>query len=200
MVGLVLLAFAPSSAAAHATLTDPAPRTLANKAGPCGEAGERGTEVAVFEPGETITVAWDETVDHPGHYRIAFDDDGSDDFPLPQTPEDAFPSVLMDQIPDREGGGLYSQEVTLPNYECESCTLQLIQIMTTNVPYNSFYFQCADIALRGTVAPPEGGPDTDGGVTGGCAVQAGSGPGAYLLALLLFGFARRTRSPRRSAS
>lgn len=189
LVALTLVAIIPATAGAHATLTYPAPRTLANKAGPCGaENSGRGSDVAVFEPGETITVTWDETVDHPGHYRIAFDDDGDDDFPEPRTPEDDFPTTLVDQIPDREGGGLYSQDITFPDVECESCTLQVIQIMTTRVPYDSFYFQCADIALRGG----EGGAVDD--EDNGCAVTGGN-PGslAAMAFAALIALARRRR-------
>jgi len=120
---------------AHTSLTYPPPRTDANKIVPCGADGStRTTTVTEFSPGETITVTWDEYIDHPGHFRIAFDSDGNDDFPLPNNPNDDFPSILVDQIPDRQGGGVYEQQVTLPNIECDKCTLQLIQIMTTRVP------------------------------------------------------------------
>lgn len=198
LLSILFLLATSSAASAHATLTYPTPRTLSNKLGPCGADGSvRGTEVAVFAPGETITVTWDETVDHPGHYRLAFDLDGDDDFPNPQFPDDAFPSILVDQIPDRSGGGVYSQQITFPNQACENCTLQLIQIMTTQVPYNSFYFQCADIALRGPV--DSGSPDA-GGTTGstasgeGCSIatidSSGGGLALFCLALL---FGRRRR-------
>lgn len=187
-LSLVAALLTPGLASAHTTLLDPAPRTLSNKTGPCGAEGSvRGDVITVFQPGETITVVWDETVDHPGHYRIAFDDSGDDDFPDPFSPEDDFPSVLVDQIPDRTGGGMYSQKVTLPDVECEDCTLQLIQIMTTQVPYDSFYFQCADIALRADGVGGGVEPTDDGGcATGG--TQALAWP---LIALLLVGLRRR---------
>jgi len=181
------------SARAHTSLTYPPPRTDANKIGPCGADGStRTTTVTEFRPGETITVTWDEYIDHPGHFRIAFDSDGDDDFPLPNNPDDDFPSVLVDQIPDRQGGGLYEQQVTLPNIACDNCTLQLIQIMTTQVPYDSFYFQCADITLSadapgGADAGPGGSDDS-----GGCTAAGGS---SSAMALLLLGLlvALRTR-------
>jgi len=175
---------------AHTTLTSPPPRTQANKAGPCGAAGStRGTDVTTFAPGETITVEWDETVDHPGHYRIAFDQDGDDDFPNPSQPTDAFPTTLADQIPDKAGGH-YTLDVALPDVTCTNCTLQLIQIMTTSVPYDSFYFQCADLVLDGTT----GGDDTGGGASGGCSTGGRGGPGALLLvAAALLSTRRRAR-------
>lgn len=180
----------PGLASAHTTLVDPAPRTLSNKDGPCGATGSmRGDVITVFEPGETITVVWDETVDHPGHYRIAFDESGDDDFPDPVSPDDDFPSVLADQIPDRSGGGMYSQKVTLPDVECEDCTLQLIQIMTTQVPYNSFYFQCADIALRAGSGGGGGGEPSD---DGGCQAGGSSALAWPVVLAMLLALRRRT--------
>src|SRR4051794_8606202 len=94
----ILLASGP--AAAHVTLNYPAPRTLSNKAGPCGAAGStRGSTVTTFEPGQTITVMFDETVDHPGHFRIAFNADG-DAFQNPSTPDDNFTTTLVEPIAD----------------------------------------------------------------------------------------------------
>lgn len=192
---LLCLLLLSGTASAHVTLTSPPPRTLANKAGPCGATGsKRGTNVTTFAPGATITVEWDETVDHPGHYRIAFDNDGDDVFVNPNKPDDNFAFTLMDAIPDKVGGH-YTQQVTLPTAPCASCTLQLMQIMTTQVPYNSFYYQCADIAIAdggdpgGTVDPaPPAASD------GGCSTGRGAGGGSLLaLAGLL---ACRTRARR----
>lgn len=176
-------------------MTSPTPRTSDQKAGPCGAVGSSpGAVVGTFSPGQTITVTWDETVDHPGHYRIALDPDGGDDFQNPYQPDDAFPEILVDQIPDRVGGGAYSQEVTLPDIECARCTLQLMQIMTTSVPYDSFYFQCADIEI--TSGGAGGGDAGDGGggdASGGCQVSGSSGLGGALALLMaaLLAFRRR---------
>jgi MYXO-CTERM domain-containing protein len=189
---VLALLLVSATASAHTTLTSPPPRTLANKAGPCGAAGStRGTKVTTFAPGEVITVEWDETVDHPGHYRVAFDDDGDDVFVNPNNPNDNFAFTLMDQIPDKSGGH-YTQQITLPTTPCTNCTLQLIQIMTTQVPYNSFYFQCADI----TIAEGGGsgsGSDTDPGTEGGCSTGSGAGAGAAAIVFLAGLVARRKR-------
>ncbi len=157
-----LIAVAP--AFAHIEMDKPNPVTLDLKIGPCGAGShEHGDDVAIHEPGETIKVKWHETVHHPGTYRVSFDDDGDDSFADPETPEDYYTNdtVLLDEIPDEPGRADYSVEVELPDIECESCTLQLIQLMTDKPPYvpgtNDIYYQCADLALRAT-APPE---DTD---------------------------------------
>lgn len=167
---------------AHITLKYPARRPAGDiKIGPCGNAA-KGASPVVLEPGATITVTWDETIQHPGHYRIAFDVDG-DDFPEPTSYDDVkapLPfdlgngaSVLVDSIMDKTGPFVgntpYEQSVTLPDVECETCTLQVIQVMTEKVPYtvngDDVYHECADIALRrigmpdaGVLPPPDAGP------------------------------------------
>jgi Copper acquisition factor BIM1-like len=182
------LALLSGTASAHITMTSPTPRTTENKTGPCGAAGStRGTKIARFAPGETITVEWDETVDHPGHYRIAFDDDGDDVFVNPNNPDDNFAFTLMEPIPDKDGGH-YAQPITLPATPCTNCTLQLMQIMTTQVPYDSFYYQCADLTIG------DGGGEVTGGDGGGCSTSSGSGGGAIVLLAGLLA-RRRLRYP-----
>ena len=85
---LITLLMPAPEAKAHLGLDAPTsrygPDTL--KTGPCGvTGGERTDNVTYFEPGETIEVRWNEYVEHPGHYRIAFDPDGDDDFVDPAT-------------------------------------------------------------------------------------------------------------------
>jgi hypothetical protein len=149
-----------SNAGAHIKLGSPVARDPSLKAGPCGTAGSvRGTNVTTFEPGEKITVTWTETVDHPGHFRISFDENGTDDFVDPKAFDDfdTAPSVIVDNIADKVGSmQMYSQEVTLPNVECDNCTLQLIQVMTDKPPFgggNDLYYQCADLVLKGGGSP-----------------------------------------------
>lgn len=170
LASLVLLA---GSARAHLSLTSPPPRTDLLKQGPCGAgpADPRGPTVATFKPGEKIVVTWNEFVDHPGHFRIALDPDGQDDFFEPASFDDVSggPGVIVDGIFDKNGGD-YSLEIELPNIECDNCVLQVIQVMTDKKPYgdgNDLYYQCADIAIVGemvgtTGEPGSTGPDTTG--------------------------------------
>jgi MYXO-CTERM domain-containing protein len=120
---------------------------------------------------------------------------------VPNQPDDNFPTTLVDQITDRPGGGRYSQDITFPDQECDNCTLQLIQVMTTSVPYNSFYFQCADITLSNS---QPGSPDAD--VTGvgepidGCGCRSSDGSSGFigsLLVAMLLAFPLRRRSRQR---
>jgi hypothetical protein len=126
------------------------------------------------------------------------------EFEIPNQPTDDFPATLVNQIADK-AGGLYSQEITFPDAECDNCTLQLIQVMTTNVPYNSFYFQCSDIVLSndapgGADAGDNGGADGGGGTagptTGGCSTSGDDSVGFEWLALGLLLLGRRRKGRR----
>jgi len=171
---LCIFGAVPRLALAHLDLRAPASRYGASvlKEGPCGRSGgDRSANVSVFRPGETIEVRWNEYVDHPGHFRIAFDPDGDDDFVDPRclsgcnttSPSIELYSnaaVIMDDIPDT-AGGTSGVSITLPDIECASCTLQVIQIMYDKPPYtspgNDIYYQCADLMLvRGPEAADGG--------------------------------------------
>jgi MYXO-CTERM domain-containing protein len=184
------------TALAHIRLNEPAPRfspTGVDQKSPMCGAGTPTGDVTWYQPGETITVQWDETIDHPGHFRISLDSDGGDDDlvdPTSYTDFDVAPSVLLDNIPDN-GGSTFSAMVTLPMVECDKCTLQVIQVMTDKPPFtlpgNDIYYWCADIRISTT--PPmttattgaggsgSGGGATTGSTTGG-GVTSGSGGAA----------------------
>ncbi len=148
------LALFAGEVSAHILLTSPQPRTESQKSGPCGAgaADLRGPTVATFQAGETITVTWNEFVEHPGHFRIALDEDGQDGFFDPMSFDDVSggPGVLMDGIA-HEDDGEYSLQVQLPNVACDNCVLQVIQMMTDKAPYgdgNDLYYQCSDIVIE----------------------------------------------------
>jgi hypothetical protein len=132
---------------------------------PCGRTGgARGTNIYTYEAGSTIEVEVSEFVSHPGYFRIAFDDDGDDDFEPPASISSEPPSgrpcmgasdkcgeadyynnetVLpeMDNLgphPDGENNKLWKWQVKLPNKACDNCTLQIIQVMTEafRAPYD----------------------------------------------------------------
>jgi hypothetical protein len=160
-----LASYGTASEERHVCITFPVPRVGANctarspqKVGPCGVAG-RSENVNEFRPGETITVQFNETVNHPSHYRISFNPNG-DAFPDPTSVDDKSggPLVLFDGIEDEEAA---AQEIriTFPDVECDSCTLQLIQVMydkggngfggrTAEGGNDDIYYSCADIVLR----------------------------------------------------
>lgn len=169
-----------TSAHAHIKLTAPAPRHTSQKDGPCGKGAvdPRGTTPTTFKPGETITVTWQETIEHPGHFRIAFDENGQR-FTDPIGPNDVAPReyVLKDNIKDKTGAGIknYSETITLPNVQCTNCTLQVVQVMTDKQGNgwgnDDLYYQCADIVLAGGDG---GAPVVDGGASSSSSSSGGA--------------------------
>jgi MYXO-CTERM domain-containing protein len=207
-LGLVGSTFAASLASAHVRLVAPTPRYptpsgrdtgVDIKDGPCGRMnGTRTTDmnrITVFQPGQTIMVQFNETINHTGWFRIAFDNDGQDAFampPLSRTAVQMGPTftlpVLLDNIADGPAG-MRTVQVTLPNVECENCTLQLIQVM--DVPAtdqtwlaDDIYYTCADIVLRRTGGGGMGGMGGGGagmpsGGAGGMPATGGADAGGF---------------------
>ena len=114
------------------------------KAPPCGDNGNAvatGT-ITTFSPGETITVEIDETIFHPGHYRIALAINDPSELPEPppvtpgttdcgSAPIDDDPSfpVLADGIflHSEPFAGPQSIEITLPDdVTCDACSRILV--------------------------------------------------------------------------
>ncbi len=149
--------------------------------GPCGGSKLKTNAVTTFKPGAKVVVKWVEAWRHDGHYRIAVAKDPSEleDPPLidggDSAPVQSGTPILMDGIHEHRAADIedyheYEQEVTLPSFECERCTLQLLQFMAAHTP-ESFMWQCADITLSNS-APGDGvvptAPSTAGvGVGGG---------------------------------
>jgi uncharacterized protein (TIGR03382 family) len=175
---------------------DPAPRHSSQKSGPCGagDGDERGGVISTYAPGSTITVRWQETVPHPGYFRISFDADGQDAFFDPPTSAPAGgDGVLVDAIADKDGTGVYEQQVTLPDVACDRCTLQLVQVMTDKPPYgdgNDLYYQCADLVLSDDEPATTGATAGEDSLADGCGCNA---PATSPLALLLLGLVRRQK-------
>lgn len=182
-------------AAAHFVLQSPPASFEQNqlgdpqKAPPCGDAGSAvptGSVTAV-QAGDTITVTIDETIYHPGHYRIALAlDDGTLPEPPPVTPgatpcgsapidpAPAFP-VLADGVWEHTQpfGEPQSIEITIPDdVECTACTLQIIQFMSDhalNDPGGCYYHHCATLTVEAdpVSATTSGGDETGDDSTGG---------------------------------
>jgi len=190
-----LLGF-PGASQAHFVLTSPASMYEQSglgdpqKAPPCGDQGMAIAtgEVGSFQGGDTLTITIEETIFHPGHYRIALAmDDGvfPDEPPVtsgstdcgsaPIDPAPAFP-VLADGVwqHDAPFAGPQSIDITLPDgVSCTNCTLQVIQFMS-NHPFNNpggcYYHHCANISLEPSAGTGEetGMPgDETGGSTSG---------------------------------
>jgi len=194
---------APTTAAAHIEISSHITRHGKNqqKVGPCGaeDEGGPGDNIYVYEPGETVAIAWHEFVDHPGHYRVSFAEAGDDEFVDPATADERYSNdaVLLDGIDDVDGVDAYEVEVTLPQVECDACTIQIVQVMTDKAPYgdgNDLYYHCVDVQLV-----TGGGPDM---LEEGCGCTLSGDPGRGLSLVMLVGIAllRPRRRPRRRAT
>lgn len=190
-----LLLLAPDSADAHFILREPASWMSQNligdpqKQGPCGT-GAGGTPtgaITAFQSGQTITITINETIYHPGHYRIALAVNDRSELPaepivtpgaspcgsVPIQDPPVFP-VLADGVlrHTRAFSGAQRVQVTLPaDVTCDHCTLQVIEFMSDhelNNPGGCFYHHCADISIQRVVvgdagAPTDAGTPTDAG-------------------------------------
>jgi hypothetical protein len=144
------------------------------KKGPCGDEGG-GTptaKVTTFQEGQMITVTINETIFHPGHYRIALATTDRSQLPAEPVPTANCGSVPVQTTPVFPvlADGLFTHttaftapqtvQIKLPaNVTCTHCTLQVIQFMSNQTPNPTggcFYHHCADIAIQ-TAAVPDGG-------------------------------------------
>lgn len=144
--------------------------------------------VTTFTAGETITITIDETIYHPGHYRVALSTGTEDALPDPPpiTPvgnDDCgmteimdplvFPVIADGELPhDQPFAGEQSFQVTLPDdVECENCYLQIVQYMREHAA-PCFYYHCAVVNIE---ADPAAGTDTTSGSTGDADPSTSSG-------------------------
>lgn len=149
------LALTPSVTRAHFDLVTPTSRYEGSQFGrPCGQAPDTGrANETILSAGSTITLRWTSTIAHPGHYRISFDEDGQD-FSVPLSTDDFYsdPNVVADDIPSL-GDANRTFSITLPDIECDNCTIQLLQVLADHAPYTTdeatddLHWQCADVIL-----------------------------------------------------
>jgi hypothetical protein len=170
-----VIALAPTRSDAHFRLETPAAALDQDQSGnpqkapPCGEdatATQTGM-ITTYQAGTTVTITLNETIYHPGHYRVAIAP--NDPSELPEEPPVTAGSTacgsttIMDPpvypvladgelLHDAPFDGPQTIEVTLPDdLECEHCTLQIIQFMSNhglNNPGGCFYHHCATIAVQ----------------------------------------------------
>lgn len=225
-VSLVLAIMStPALALAHAELLWPPDRANTNcdggaddecKTGPCGgTTGDIAGAATTLTQGSSITIQFQETISHPGHYELRLSTNGG-----LTTGLSLYTWALNDNIPDiANGNGVvlnppqqYTYTMTVPtSLNCNPCVLQFLQFMSNN---NQFYYSCSDVRILAAGAPtptptetpgvtptptPDNNVDEMGIVHGGCvcsttAASSASGwlvlMGISLVALL---GVRRTR-------
>jgi hypothetical protein len=178
-------ALVSSGAGAHFKLLEPASWLVEDERGdpqktaPCGgtlaDEGTPSNVVTEIVGGQKLKISIEETVYHPGHYRIAL---ARSRDALPEDPEvtmketerglrsasavideDPAPPVLVDGLwPHEERPtALWETEIDIPNIDCPTCTLQIIQFMADHpgVREGGFsYHHCADLSIAVDPAKP----------------------------------------------
>jgi MYXO-CTERM domain-containing protein len=200
LAGALVLLGGLSTARAHISVDDGGTHMSRSgvddqKDAPCGVAGsKRGTNVYKYKPGATITLSIAETISHPGYFRIAFDKDGDDNFPIPMGTDGMMgncsgdpkcgpgkadycsnETVLLDNLdPHAQAFGAskkYTWSVKLPDVECDNCTLQIIQMMNdfnfhpSPYPADDIYYRCIDIVLSNSAPDVTTTPVENKGMT-----------------------------------
>ena len=177
------------STSAHFKLLEPEPSLETNdrgdpqKAGPCGgtntDWGTPSWAITQVVGGQDLHLKIQETIYHPGHYRIALAVNSPSELPLdPVTTtrdSDRGPWSVSAEIQDppqipvladglfehyerpADGMSLFETDVRLPNINCENCTLQVVQWMAEhafNNPGGYTYHHCADLQITADPAQP----------------------------------------------
>jgi hypothetical protein len=175
------------------------------KGGPCGPGGgddvspvPMSKAVSTVHAGESIMVEFEETIHHPGWFRIALVEDRSTlkdpTFPNPSdcrvdlktVPTSPHDNVLADGLGmDSNIGGSnrkFAETVKIPDKPCEKCTLQVIQVMADQLhaPPGCIYYHCADLKIvpAGDASSAGSGAAAGAGGTAGSAASAAGSAGA----------------------
>ena len=182
-----------TAADAHFVLMEPATTIAQNNLGdpqkiaPCGGVSAnpgRGTPanpgvptnaVTPVKGGSTLHITIQETVFHPGHYRVALARNASQ---LPADPvvttrdtdrgpisvsaavlKPAAPPVIVDDLfaHTERPAGLWETDITIPNVDCPDCLLQVIQFMAEharNADGDFSYHHCATLNITADPSKP----------------------------------------------
>ena len=175
----IFLLLAPAFAPAHFILVTP-PSSLQTENGgkgapPCGE-GIDSNVITRVQGGHPLPIRITEFVFHPGHYRFALSvNSRAELLPDPDVLESDGISVSAPiqnppKIPVLADGLFvhtdppaadWQTNLTLPNLNCEKCTLQVIEFMAEHGanPGGGFYYHhCADLQITADPSLPAADP------------------------------------------
>jgi hypothetical protein len=164
----------PQSWLVEATNGDP------QKLGPCGgttaNAGMPSGIVNQMRGGQKLHIKLQETVFHPGHYRIALAVNSRDELPAdpqavtrdgdkgPQSVSAPIQNppkipVLADGlfVHTTRSADPFETEVQIPNINCPKCTLQIVEFMAEhglNKDGGFFYHHCAEMQITADASKP----------------------------------------------
>ena len=180
------LVFLPVVTQAHFKLVEPASwiveddRGDPQKAGPCGGSnadwGKPSFAVTQAVGGGKIHIKVQETIYHPGHYRVALAvnspaelpaDPKATTMPSDRGPQSVSAEIMSPVAMPVLADGLFvhmertttpfETDVTLPNISCKKCTLQVIQFMEqhgANNPGMYTYHHCAVVQITADAKKP----------------------------------------------
>jgi len=189
LVAAGLMIAVPAVMHAHFKLLEPASWLIEDnrgdpqKAGPCGgtnsDYGKPSYIIGKAVGGQKLHLKVQETIYHPGHYRVALAVNSPTELPLdPDTTtreSDRGPwsvsaaiqnptqiPVLADGLfvhSTRPTGPMdpWEADVQLPNINCRKCTLQVVQFMADhglNNPGGYSYHHCANLQITADPAQP----------------------------------------------
>ena len=172
---LALVVSTPLVAEAHFNLVAPENVVVQDALGtpqktpPCGGAGTPSNAVTTVLTGSMLTVTINETIFHPGHYRIAIAQNAGMLPPEPivtPAPGDACDSTTIDPAPQlpvlADGvflhttpfGAPQTTQIQLPpGYTCDNCVVQVLEYMSNHAA-PCFYYHCATVTISDTAPPP----------------------------------------------
>jgi hypothetical protein len=174
---------------AHFKLSEPASWLVENdrgdpqKGGPCGGSntdwGKPSYVIGKATGGQMLHVKVQETIYHPGHYRVALAVNSPTELPPdpqvqtregergPQSVSATIQApapipVLADGLfvhAERPSGQMapFETDVQLPNISCKKCTLQVVQFMAEhgfNNPGGYSYHHCAELQITRDTSKP----------------------------------------------
>jgi hypothetical protein len=186
---LTILALAAQTTSAHFKLLEPGSWLIEDnrgdpqKAGPCGgtntDWGKPTYMVTKAVGGQKLHIKVQETVYHPGHYRVALAVNSPTELPAdpqvttkesdrgPQSVSAVIQSppqipILADGLfvhSTRPTGTMepFETDIQLPNINCKKCTLQIVQFMAEhgfNNPGGYSYHHCADLQITADKSKP----------------------------------------------
>ena len=185
VLALVLL-LVPVATQAHFKLLAPASWLIEDergdpqKAAPCGgtntDFGKPSWAVTQATGGSALHIRVQETIFHPGHYRVALVVNSPTELPVDpkattmdtdRGPRSVSAEIMSPVQPPVLADGLFvhqakadspfETDVTLPNINCRRCTLQVIQFMeqhAVNNPGMFTYHHCATVQITADPKKP----------------------------------------------
>jgi hypothetical protein len=186
LVFAALVGIVPAVAHAHFRLLEPASWIVENERGdpqktaPCGgtntDFGKPTYTISKAVGGSKLHIKVQETVYHPGHYRVALAVNSPTELPAdPEAttentekgPRSVSAKIMNPVQAPVLADGLFvhtakmdapwETDVTLPNISCKRCTLQVVQFMAehgVNNPGMFTYHHCAELQITADAKKP----------------------------------------------